>query len=607
MHADTLFFASTTLSSPAGIPFLPPSLFPNQLQRERDRASVKEARRIWVQGLESDRAAAAAIAATNATAAAAAAADAADSTAATAAAAAEESATAEASGGGMLSFLDPPTSEAEAFAAAAITERYRVLGEEADARAARARWKRQRSARVVAARAALKVLYDEEAHLWKEGTAAAAAAAAEAGEGVAGTGIGTSEAVGGLMGDGPARTPEGIEAVSVASVNSGSDSGGERTGSLAGEAQAGGIGQGASDGDSCEVEVEVDMDVEGEEEGGTAVPGGTPVAPEVHVKHSEDAKFSPVNIVDEPGGKSVGVSAALDGAADEALEPKFSHVNIVQEPGGESRGVSQALGAGTDSCVGDGMTAAAAATAGALPGRAGLRRIVQEPGGDSHAVSHVMNHGSGSSSGDRTSGVGDGTADRRSSDPLPRGNVQGSGDAVPGILFPPIDGMVVSAAATAAEGGGIGSDDRPQHTSQPGPSTSGGSLAAEASSCVAAAAPPPPPPPPLPAARDQELSGRHRNSGRVLPESKEKENTPRRRQPTGARALLPLEVMVRRCVTEPVLAQCSAIDSAALAFLVRDAGVAEHLASLRTFLLGLTSDFLHDFTLRLLDGLYDGG
>lgn len=58
---------------------------------------------------------------------------------------------------------------------------------------------------------------------------------------------------------------------------------------------------------------------------------------------------------------------------------------------------------------------------------------------------------------------------------------------------------------------------------------------------------------------------------------------------------------------EPVLAQCGAIDSSALAFLVRGAGVAEHLASLRRFLLGLNSGFLHDFTLRLLEGLYDSG
>lgn len=70
---------------------------------------------------------------------------------------------------------------------------------------------------------------------------------------------------------------------------------------------------------------------------------------------------------------------------------------------------------------------------------------------------------------------------------------------------------------------------------------------------------------------------------------------------------LPLEVLVRRCVREPILAQCYAVDSAALAFLVRGARVAEHLASLRMFLLGLNSDFLRDFTLRLLEGLHGGG
>lgn len=69
---------------------------------------------------------------------------------------------------------------------------------------------------------------------------------------------------------------------------------------------------------------------------------------------------------------------------------------------------------------------------------------------------------------------------------------------------------------------------------------------------------------------------------------------------------LPLEVLVRRCVRAPVLAQCRAIDSAALAFLVRGAGVAEHLVSLRSFLLGHGSDFLQDFTSRLLEGLFDG-
>lgn len=105
------------------------------------------------------------------------------------------------------------------------------------------------------------------------------------------------------------------------------------------------------------------------------------------------------------------------------------------------------------------------------------------------------------------------------------------------------------------------------------------------------------------AAREQETVTEY-EPWRFLPETKEERD---RGEGTETDSLLPLEVLVRRCVREPVLAQCCAVDSAALAFLVRGAGVAEHLASLRMFLLGLNSDFLPDFTLRLLEGLYDGG
>ncbi len=539
--------------------------------------------------------AAAAVAATNATAAAAAAAAA---SAAAADAAAEESAAAAASGkGGVLSFLDPPTSEAEAFAAAAITERYRVLGEEADARAARARWKRRRSSRVVAARAALKVLYAEESHLWK-------GMAAQAGEAMAGAGTPGVEP----QGTGPARTAEDSEAALVASLGGSSDSGSGKAGRVAGESQARALGQGASDdgGGISEVETEVER----EEAGDATVRGGTPVVLERHVKHSEDTKFSPVTIVDEPGGKSAGVSAALDSTADEALGPKFSHVNIVQEPGGKSSGVSEALGADIGGGgSGGGVTDAAA---GSLPGRSGVRRIVQGPGGDSHAVSRIMNPNAGSSSsGDRASGVGGGIVDSASPGPARRADVQGSGDTVPGLLFSSVEEMAAAAAAAAAAAtvavadveGGPGGDGRGGETLKPGPLSSEGSPVAGASSYVA---PAPPPQTPALAARDQEPSSKHRGA---LPGSKQEqeESSPGRRAAGAAQAFLPLELMVTRCVREPVLAQCGAVDSAALAFLVRDAGVAEHLASLRTFLLGLTSDFLHDFTLRLLDGIYDGG
>lgn len=558
---------------------MPSILFPKQLQRERDDASVREARRIWVQGLEGDRAAAAAAAAsaaaaiaiTNATAAAAAAAgDGAEKP--------SSAAVYGGGGGGLLSFLDPPTSEAEVFAAAAITERYRLLSEEANARKARARWKRQRSARAVAARASLKVLYAEESHLWR-GMAAKAAGAA----------VGHGSPGNGLVIDGSAhQAPEAIEAAPVASANSDSDSGnGGQSGHVAEEAFAEDEGQAAGDSGGDEVEVkaaEVGEAVVREEE--PLVPGN----PDKR-KHPEDVKFSPVAIVDEPGGKSVNVSAALGGPADETPRLKFSHVNILQDPGGKSCGVSQALGAGVDSSVRGGGDGAAAAGS-SLPGRSGLRRIVQEPGGNSNAISRIMSHDARHAAG-RVLTIGTSAADGGGIDPLPRATIQHSSDDSVGLSL-----RAEEAVTVAATEGSTGSHGRGRNTLQKAPSCGGShshkeSIEGKESSDEGSSP------------RDPQASGKRQSGKSFLPDPKENKGT--LGPATDTHTSLPLEVIVRRCVREPVLAQCSAVDSAALAFLVRDAGVAAHLASLRTFLLGLTSDFLHDFTLRLLDGLYDGG
>lgn len=574
-------FPSTTSSSTPPPP-APLILFPKQLQRERDNASVKEARRIWVQGLEGDRAAAAAAAAASAAAAVAVI----NATAAAAAAAADDdaenpsSAAAATGGGGVLSFLDPPTSEAEASAAAAITERYRLLGEEADARAARARWKRQRSARAVAARASLKVLYAEESHLWR-GMAAKKAVAAAAGHGTPGNGV---------VVDGSAQhAPAVIEATPAASPSSSSNGGGGdggQNGRVAEEAFAEGEDKAAGDSDSDGggMEVEVAEAVE------TTLQEDNPVAPEPPGKHKhpEAVNFSPVTIVDEPGGKSVHVSATLGGPVDEAPRVKFSHVNILQDPGGKSCGVSGALGAGIDGSISGGDDAAA--TAGSLPGRSGLRRIVQEPGGNSSAVSRIMSHDARRAA-DRVSTVGTGAVDSTGDDPLPRASIQGSGDNSVGLSLPAEEEEEEEEVTVAAAGVSTGGHGRRRSNLQDVPS-SGGSPDHR----VAAAAE---------RKESREGAAAARNGRSFFPDSKEKEHVRGRAMDTHTSP--PLEVIVRRCVREPVLAQCRAVDSAALAFLVRDAGVAEHLASLRTFLLGLTSDFLHDFTLRLLDGLYDGG
>lgn len=570
----------------------PPILFPKQLQRERDDASVKEARRIWVQGLEGDHAAAdaaaasaaAAIAATNATAAAAAAAAAADDDPEQ-----PSQSAAVSGGGGVLSFLDPPTSEAEAFAAAAITERYRLLGEEADARAARARWKRQRSARVVAARASLKVLYDEESHLWR-GMAATAAAGA----------VGAAEAHGApedrLVIDGSAcQVPETIAASPAAPPSRGSGSGdiGEENSRAAEEALAESEFKAAGDKDGGRMGAE-------EAEAGEAVgQEEDSVVPETPDKCEppEDVKFSPVTIVDEPGGKSVDVSAALGGPADETPTIKFSHVSILQDPGGKSSGVSGALGGEIYSSSSVSVSGGddAAASAGSLPGRSGVRRIMQEPGGNSDAVSRIMNRDAV----DRMTAVETGAVDSAAVDPVLRTGIQCPGDDSPGLSPRAKEEVTVAAAAAAGmSNGGHGSSrsilqDTP---SSGGPPHQKAAIVEGKRSNEEGAAP----------RHRREASGKSRNGWSLSADSRGNEQVVGGGA-AGTRSSLPLEIIVRRCVREPVLAQCGAVDSAALAFLVRDAGVAEHLASLRTFLLGLTSDFLHDFTLRLLDGLYAGG
>eukprot|EP00752_Nemacystus_decipiens_P001949 g1876.t1 len=560
-----------------------------ELQREQDDASVKEARRIWVQGLEEDRgtsgapvaSAAGAIAATNATAAVVAAAD---DDAEKPSSEAPSGGGGGGGGGGVLSFLDPPTSEAEAFAAAAITERYRVLGQEADARAARACWKRQRSARAVAARTSLKMLYAEESHLWRR-MAAENATAAASHDRPTGNGVVADDSAHQAAEATPSVSPrgdlDGGDGVQNGRVAEETEKSADRKDQAAGDSESGGM----------------EVDVEDAEE--TAVHKVVAVVPETPDKHEhhEEARFSSLTIVDEPGGKSVSVSAALGGPADETATVRFSHVNIIQDPGGASCGVSGALGENVGGNV-SGGGGDDAATAGFLPGRSGLRRIVQEPGGNSSGVSRIMSHGARDAA-DRASTVGNGAVDGASVDPVPGASIQASGGDLVRSSPRPQGGVTVAAAGVCTVSHGRGRSTlqgEPPSGGPPGrgrPTAAGGIVEGKGRSKGGAAA------------RGRGLSGKLPNGRGFLSDPKEDERV--RGWEKDANTSLPLEVIVRRCVREPVLAQCSAVDSAALAFLVRDAGVAEHLASLRTFLLGLTSDFLHDFTLRLLDGLYDGG
>lgn len=343
---------------------------PPQLQRARDRASVEEARRIWIQGLEGDRAADAATAAA-----------AAASGSSSAPTSEQASSVAALSGRGILSFLDPPTSDAEAFAAAALSERYRLLGEEADARAARARWKRQRSERAIAARASLNMLYAKEANAWKVMVAEAAGGGGETAENRSVDVELSAAAVGDGVGNG--GYDKGAEY-------------GDTEGGMAteGEAEEDAVAQGGLTGSESapspplpppppaaqsltfrrskedislgEIDAAI-ADGTGQDErpsrhGGEAMTKEQVASTTVERDsrqgdgHRDDTKFSHVTIVQEPGGKSTGVSAAL-GAGETLLDGttppddpplKFSQVKIVQEPGGKSDGVSRALGADTE-------------------------------------------------------------------------------------------------------------------------------------------------------------------------------------------------------------------------------------------------------------------
>lgn len=411
-------------------------LIQQQSQRERDQTSVEQARRIWVQGLEGDRAAAAA----------------ASAAAASSMAAAEESALMT-SGRGILSFLDPPTSEAEAFAAATLRERYRLLEDDADARVARARWKRSKLERVVTARASLKALFAEEAHTWKDTAAEIEArrnTAVDEAEASGGTGTDfsgtTATSAADVAGDGNGQAnSDAEEAVEENTDTIGGDSGSgvevttaeadetvrqgvsanpstatvtpasthsqaaisstkmDATPDVADENSAG-RGEGSSATQDLAEEADSSLEAIGRHDAERSDGGSD--------NHSDQVKFSHVTIVAEPGGKSIGAAKALGSWAAETRGgappapnyplKKFSHVNIVQEPGGGSSGVSRALGA--DAVDADDGTHSVS--------RGSVLGVVREPSFDASSVSQLVPPNSvhddarGSSGGDNLGRVG---------------------------------------------------------------------------------------------------------------------------------------------------------------------------------------------------------
>ncbi|CAM9512772.1 unnamed protein product, partial [Sphacelaria rigidula] len=576
----------------------------------------------------------------------------------------------EGRGPSILSFLEPPTSVAEEQAAVILREKYLLLGEEADARAARARWKRRRSERFRSARSSLKELYTAEARLWEAESMTMAAGA-------------TAMTV-------PMKAIAVVDEVSCEG-NSGAVSEASLNETAATDTESTAAGVVPEDGndkhragreqDSIDGHLRLHMKSLGDGRKGSPVAlDSTVVAqrayaaanqypislepaddrdvqtlgihsailkreshPTGDVAHEEGAdgddgsrvKFSHVTIVQEPGGKSTGVARALNdgcgmgrnpgneeganaagerrdgddrvgvGDDDGYLSRKFSHITIVQEPGGNSSGVSQALG-GTEEARGGGDDGKDE------PSRDPERnasRVSHSTTPNPHTVSWDTEIGTENNVDDDIIAGADGEDWPHSTDDTPT-KASVSGESSRAILT---QGAFTDSQASILAQGMSAKRERVFKPLAPSDTVDGSSVRGGGGEGVVGS-------------RHGELSirsARHlhkqvleeiglSDTGRRLPASAAATTGARDAQREDSEArhsspLPPLEILVRRCLRDPILAQCHAVDSAALTFLVGGAGALELLTSIRTFLLGLYSGFLHDFTLRLLEGLYDGG
>lgn len=295
---------------------------------------------------------------------------------------------ASSSGRGLLSFLDPSTAEEEAEAASALREKYRLLYEETDARAVCARWRRKRRERLVETRASLRALYADEVAEWNAAVAAETRGRSTCSEKVdvaVEWCCNATIADGSCSGDGDDlrntnrgsgnRTTEGediavCEWVEVKAAESDVEPnfvGGEGRCVFPGPRRTSAIDAGNSgglvttsvetatrrtEGDGTEERRGVSSNVARDGERGRSSAGGY----QIGLSDTDDrVKFSPVTIVQEPGGSSSGVTSALGNWAGMALEEsselaeqppqKFSHIKIVGKSSRSSAAMSRALGA----------------------------------------------------------------------------------------------------------------------------------------------------------------------------------------------------------------------------------------------------------------------
>lgn len=281
------------------------------------------------------------------------------------------------SGRGLLSFAEPSTSE-KAEAASALREKYRLLYEETDAREVWARWRRMRRERLVEARASLRALYADEVVEWNAAVAAGTKGRSIYGEKVDGAVEWGSHAMlpdGSCSGDDlrntdRGRTAEGddiaiCEWVEVKAAESDVEPnlvGEEGRRVFPGPRMTSAIDAGnlsrlvtarrRTEGDGTEERRGVSSNIARDRERGRSKAAGHQIGlSDTH----DNVKFSPVTIVQDPGGSSSGVMSALrnwagitlEESAELAEQPpgKFSHIKIVEKSSRSSVAMTRALGA----------------------------------------------------------------------------------------------------------------------------------------------------------------------------------------------------------------------------------------------------------------------
>lgn len=273
---------------------------------------------------------------------------------------------------GLLSFAEPSTSE-KAEAASALREKYRLLYEETDAREVWARWRCRRRERLAEARASLRALYADEVVEWNAAVATGTKEMSIYGEKVDGAVEWSPHAMladGSCSGDDlrntdRSRTVEGEDIaicewveVKVVEPNFVGEEGHRvfPDSMMTSAIDAGNLSRlvtarKRTEGDETEERRGVSSNIDRDRERGRSKAAMHQIG--LSDTHG-NIKFSPVTIVQEPGGSSSGVTNALGNWAGITLEEssefaeqppgKFSHIKIFENSSRSSAAMARALG-----------------------------------------------------------------------------------------------------------------------------------------------------------------------------------------------------------------------------------------------------------------------